>query len=90
MVRGRGGHSGHWGGRGLRLTDRGRGLSRVRVTLVLLLWWLLLLLLRRLWHTWVRLNHPGSTRARRHPWHLSRRRSVSSHTWHPRSLLLLL
>ena len=92
-MRGRGGHSGHWGGRGLRLADRGRGLSRVRMALVLLLLWLLLLLLlllRRLWHTWVRLNHSGSTRARRHPWHLSRSRSVSSHTWHPRSLLLLL
>ena len=95
MVRGGRGHCGHWSRRGLRLADRGRGLGRVWVALVLLLllllwWWLLLLLLllRRLWHTRVRLNHPGPTRARRHSWHLSRCWSVAPHTWHPRSLLL--
>ena len=90
-MRGCRGHGGHRGGRGLRLADRGRGLSRV-VALVLLLLWLLLLLLllRRLWHTRVRLNHPRSTRARGHPRHLSRSRPVSPHPRHPRSLLLLL
>ena len=87
-MRGRRGHGGHRGGRGLRLADRGRGLSRV-VALVLLLLWLLLLL-RRLWHTRVRLNHPRSTRARGHPRHLSRSRPVSPHPRHPGSLLLLL
>ena len=91
-MRGRRGHGGHRGGRGLRLADRGRGLSRV-VALVLLLLWLLLLLLlllRRLWHTRVRLNHPRSTRARGHPRHLSRSRPVSPHPRHSGSLLLLL
>ena len=99
-MRGRWGHSGHRGGRGLRLADRGRGLSRVvalvlllLLLLLLLLWLLLLLLLlllRGLWHTRVRLNHPRSTRARGHPSHLSRSRPVSPHPRHPGSLLLLL
>ena len=63
------------------------------MALVLLLWWLLLLLLlllRWLRHTRVRLNHPGSTRAWRHPRHLTRSRPVSPHPRHSRSLLLLL